>query len=138
MALVTHVCVAESTLAVYNLHLESRNGNDLRNRQLADVLEDSRQYNQAVLLIAGGDFNVDVRREQESWEIRDAGFNNPFADGKARTTVPSLLGRQKSIDSILTRGKVTILQTEIHSGVDASDHYPLSLTVCLNNGVENK
>ncbi len=138
MALVTHVCLAESTLAVYNLHLESRNGNDLRNRQLAEVLQDARHYDHGVLVVAGGDFNVDVSLQRENWAIRNAGFDNPFANEKAPTTVPSLLGRQKSLDSILTRGKVTILAAEIHRGVNASDHYPLSLTVRLDDVVEKK
>lgn len=138
MALVTHVCVAQSTLVVYNLHMESRNGNDLRNRQLAEVLEDARHYNDGLPMIAGGDFNVDVRGEKESWAIREAGFNNAFLGGQLRTTVPGLFGRQKPIDSILTRGKLTTLAAESHCGIDGSDHYPLSLTVCLDGRSENE
>ncbi len=129
MALVTEVGVPGSTLAVYNLHLESRNGNDLRNSQLGELLEDAKQYDGEILVIAGGDFNLDLRGKDESRAIRDAGFNNAFTDGDSRTTVRDFLGHQKMIDTVLTRGKLTTIAAEIHCEVEGSDHYPLSMTV---------
>ena len=38
------VLIGNRTLAVYNLHLESRNGERLRRLQLAELLADTRRY----------------------------------------------------------------------------------------------
>ncbi len=129
MALVTHLCVAGRTLAVYNLHLESRNGSDLRNRQVTELLVDARQYGEEILVIAGGDFNVDLRRDEDDRRIREAGFKNVFRDGTARTTVLDFLGRQKTIDTVLIRGSLNTIAANVHYEAEGSDHYPLALTI---------
>ena len=129
IALLTHVCLADRTLALYNLHLESRNGNDLRNHQLTELLEDARQYDDGIVVVVGGDFNADLAGNEMSRAIREAGFNNAFCDGNRKTTVPGLLGRQKAIDNVLTRGNLITIAARIHSEAEGSDHYPLSLTV---------
>lgn len=49
-------------LAVYNLHLESREGDDLRRSQLADVLNETLRYGLDVPVIVAGDFNFDVTK----------------------------------------------------------------------------
>ena len=41
MALLSHATIGQTMLAVYNLHLESRGGDDLRCSQRADVLNET-------------------------------------------------------------------------------------------------
>lgn len=44
MALLSHATIGQTMLAAYNLHLESRGGDDLRRSQLADVLNEALGY----------------------------------------------------------------------------------------------
>lgn len=62
MALLSHATIGQTMLAAYNLHLESRGGDDLRRSQLADVLNETLGYGLDVPVIVAGDFNFDVTR----------------------------------------------------------------------------
>ena len=60
MALVTETSVQGRTVAIYNLHLESRNGDDLRIRQLSEILDDTNQHEPDIPILIAGDFNFNV------------------------------------------------------------------------------
>ena len=132
MALVCDVNVAGQTLVAYNLHLESRGNDQLRRAQLTEVLDDTQRYIADVPLIVAGDMNFDVSRGDASERIRDRQFRNAFTDGAPMATAPSsFLHPGRPIDWILTRGSVQETDVYIDRSVDASDHFPLSLTLAL-------
>ena len=128
IAVVTELALGTVNLVVYNLHLESRNGVNLRLAQLGEVLADANRYSREVPMLIGGDFNFDVTTYAGSAALREAGFAIPFSDARP-TTAPGLLGAGKSLDSIICRGRLETIESEIHSDVRASDHFPLSLTI---------
>jgi endonuclease/exonuclease/phosphatase family metal-dependent hydrolase len=130
MALLTHATIGETTLAVYNLHLESRGGDDLRRSQLAEVLNETLRYGLDVPVIVAGDFNFDVAKPGNAC-VNQTGFQNPFADLGLRTAQAHSFGRSNTIDWILTRGPIAPVSPKIDHSVSASDHYPLSLTLEL-------
>ena len=130
MALLTHALVPGRSLALYNLHCESRGGNDLRNSQLNEVLQHAKRYSLDVPVIAAGDFNFDLSQRQTAAALAEVGFVNPFAaSGHATTISRSLCARDRAIDWILLRGPLVATNAQVHNSVLASDHYPLSLTI---------
>jgi endonuclease/exonuclease/phosphatase family metal-dependent hydrolase len=131
MALRTHVNIASTRLAVYNVHLESRCDDGIRCAQLNELLQDARQHNSNLPLIAAGDFNFDVTRRCPASAIEAAGFSNPFAGMSIATTQPARFGPGKAVDWVLLRGHFRAGAAQVHSSVTASDHYPLSLELQL-------
>ena len=128
MALVSQIAWPEKPLIVYNIHLESRGGDELRSNQLAEVLEDSEQYGPGMPVILGGDFNFDLSCEPASSVMNRAPVQNPFnTDNHCPTVVRGGRGRARSIDWILVRGPLNHPNPELHEDVFASDHHPLSL-----------
>jgi len=131
MALRTHVTIANRTIAVYNLHLESRREDDLRCAQLIELLQDARHHNSNLPVIAAGDFNFDLTQPAPASAIATARFSNPFAGTRIPTTRPARLGRSKAVDWVLIKGILRPAAPQVHSSVTASDHYPLSLQLQL-------
>lgn len=129
MSLVTCLDVGNHRVIVYNLHLESRNGNHLRFCQLGELLDDSRSYGPDLVVLAAGDFNFDITAETERSALQDTGFYNPFGSLGIPTIVSNSSGRDRAIDWILIRGDVTPLCPKVHNFISGSDHYPLSLTL---------
>ena len=82
-------------------------------------------------VIAAGDFNFDITQSCPASAVADAHFYNPFAGVRIQTTRPPRFGRSKAVDWILARGTVRATAPQVHSSIDASDHYPLSLEVHL-------
>jgi len=130
MALLSYTTIGETMLAVCNLHLESRGGDDLRHSQLAEVLNETVRYGLDVPVIVAGDFNLDVTKPGNAW-VNETGFQNPFSDLGVRTAQARSFGRSNTIDWILTRGPIAPVSPKIDHSVSASDHYPLSLTLEL-------
>lgn len=130
MALVTHVALGNHSFTVYNVHLESRNGDQLRRSQLAELLNDTRQCDSDSQLLVAGDFNFDLTATSKSSVVHQAGFENPFA-AVGLATIPCSLQGKRGIDWILVRGNAKTHSPEVHNSVAASDHYPLSLTLQL-------
>jgi endonuclease/exonuclease/phosphatase family metal-dependent hydrolase len=130
MALLSNVAIAETTLAVYNLHLESRGGVNPRHSQLAEVLNGTLRYGLDVPVIVAGDFNFDVTEPRNAC-VNERSFQNPFTGLGLRTARSHLFGRSNMIDWILTRGPIAPVSPKIDHSVSASDHYPLSLTLEL-------
>jgi endonuclease/exonuclease/phosphatase family metal-dependent hydrolase len=131
MALRSHVTLANRTVAVYNLHLESRREDALRCAQLIELLEDAKQHSSTLPVIAAGDFNFDVTQPAPASAVSEARFSNPFAGMGIQTTRPPRFGRSKAVDWILIRGILRAEAPQVHSSVTASDHYPLSVQLHL-------
>lgn len=131
MALRTEVSIANRTIAVYNLHLESRREDALRCAQLVELLQDANQHSSSLPVIAAGDFNFDLTQPAPASAIAGAGFHNPFAGVGVQTTRPLRLRQSKAVDWILIRGVLRAEAPRVHSSVTASDHYPLSVELHL-------
>jgi len=134
IALVSQLAIGAEELAVYNLHLESRRSNELRCAQIREVLEDSRRYGCAAVVI-GGDCNFDLRQGPAASVIEQMGFHNPFKDVVADTARFRRLGRSGAIDWILLGGPLSARDPQVHSSISASDHFPLSITLELQNNI---
>ena len=131
MALLSHVAVGETTLVIYNLHLESRSDHT-RRAQLAELIDDASRYDGQNPVILGGDFNFDVTESATASAIEGAHFHNAFDHQRMPTVRSRSLGRSTNIDWILIRGRVRTTAVRVHSSVCASDHYPLSVTLQLS------
>jgi endonuclease/exonuclease/phosphatase family metal-dependent hydrolase len=133
MALVSEIVVNRTILVLYNLHLESRRSDELRWRQLKEVLDDTEGYGPDVPVIIGGDFNADLTSETFRAAIAGSRFRNPFAAQKAPTIIsPRRVSRRPdAIDFILLRGSVGEECARVHTSVSGSDHCPLSLALQL-------
>lgn len=130
MALLSHVSVGKTTLAVYNLHLESRSAN-VRRAQLAELINDASGNGFEKPAILAGDFNLNVTEGAVASAIERAHFDNPFDHRYVPTVRSRSLDRGIAIDWILVRGPVRPTAVRVHSSVSASDHYPLSVTLQL-------
>lgn len=133
MALVSEITVDQRVLAVYNLHLESRCGDDLRARQMREVIEDSRRYGSNGPVLIAGDFNCEATQDPVSAVIHNEQFRNPFA-GKCleSTTRHQRLRPSRVIDWMLYRGPFRTQFATVHASTSGSDHFPLSLTLRLS------
>ena len=60
MALVSDASIVGKTIITYNLHLESRGDDQLRESQLMETLADARQYGAPTPVLLAGDFNLDA------------------------------------------------------------------------------
>ncbi len=132
MALRSEVVPSNRSVFTYNLHCESREDDGLRVAQLLELLDDAKRYGPDVPVLAAGDFNFDVSGGEAAVALNEAGFLNPFATlRKPTTTTKSVWGSAhgRIIDWILIRGPLVGSNPQVHSSVEASDHYPLSLTV---------
>jgi endonuclease/exonuclease/phosphatase family metal-dependent hydrolase len=128
MALITRVAIGDRSLIVYNVHLESRDGENLRLAQVSELLDDASQYGPDTQLLIAGDFNFDLRIDSQKTEVQRAQFENPFAEIGV-STISSSAHRRQPIDWILVRGESKGRSPRVHDSVRASDHFPLSLTL---------
>ena len=129
MALLSHAAIGKIKLAIYNLHLESRRGDQLRRSQMAEVLNHTLRYGPLVSVVVAGDFNFELTEDCNPSLMAESVFQNPFANLRQRTTRSRSFGRSPVIDWILTRGPSTPTLPHVHDSVMASDHYPLSLSL---------
>ena len=133
MALFSNVLILGRTLATYNLHCESKGGDDLRFSQLHEFLQDAKRYTSDLPVLAAGDFNFDLSQGQPATALADQGFVNPFGASRQATTVShSHSSRDRIIDWILLRGPLVGTKPQVHTSVVGSDHYPLSLTITFS------
>ena len=58
MALATELRFGSVPFVVYNAHLESKSGDDLRLAQLMEIVTDSRRYSADTPVLIAGDFNT--------------------------------------------------------------------------------
>jgi len=132
MALMCEITVQDKTLIVYNAHLESRGSDELRIRQLSEILADIGQRPAKMPVLIAGDFNFDLSRGDAVPLMASAGIHNPFAslDG-CKTILKSRNGKPRAIDWVLTRGALAACCPAILDSVSASDHFPLIVELHL-------
>lgn len=111
-------------MVVYNLHLESRGNEQLRLRQLEEVLKDAERYPQDVPVIVAGDFNTKSRHSPLIPRLEQAGYRSCFGDRRLRTHI--LIG---ALDWVFTRGPIQAEDARVVHGAHASDHFPITLQV---------
>ena len=128
MALLTHVRLGTKTVAVYNVHLESRS-DSVRQAQLSEAVQDARRYDGNTPIILAGDFNLDVAEGQAASMIDTGRFENPLRNKRIRTTPSTHFGRNDAIDWILFKGPMRVVTAQVHDSIKASDHYPVSFTL---------
>jgi endonuclease/exonuclease/phosphatase family metal-dependent hydrolase len=132
MALVCEIRHEDRTLAIYNMHLESRGSDELRIRQLSQILTHVGQRSAKMPSLIAGDFNFDLSRGPATSLIAESAIDSPFASLGGRSTIlKSRKGRPAEIDWMFTRGTVATSHPVIHDSIVASDHFPLSLELCL-------
>jgi endonuclease/exonuclease/phosphatase family metal-dependent hydrolase len=130
ISLVAEVRVAARRLVTYNLHLESRGEDQLRVSQLQEVLADTRTVPSGTPVIVGGDMNFDVSHPAAAGLIEHSGLRDVIGPHSVATTPRRrLFHAGRAIDRVLVRGPVRVEDITVHSLVEASDHYPLSLTL---------
>jgi endonuclease/exonuclease/phosphatase family metal-dependent hydrolase len=127
------VLVAEATVCgrkvvTYNLHLESRGADDLRVRQLNEVLTDCRRYVERPSFVVAGDFNLDAGAGDAARSLGDAGFRDAVGSSGRPTATEHVLSHARPIDWIFVSGTADS-QGQVHHQIRASDHYPVSATL---------
>lgn len=129
IALVTEIDVLGRTLAVYNLHLESRGNDRVRVAQFKEVLEDAATYALRGQALIAGDLNFDVS-EGYTGLIAHAGLHNVLGQSHLHTRpARGLFGNPRSIDWAFVSGRVEARLGRVHATGKASDHYPISFTL---------
>ena len=130
IALVTEINVAGSTLITYNLHLESRANDELRLSQLDEVLSDAARYDPHCFAVMAGDLNLNVSKNAAAESLARAEFRNAVKAAPTPTT-PSrrLFEAGRSIDWACVRGPIQTDSGQVHSLIQASDHYPISFNL---------
>ena len=127
VALVVQVNVAGRKFVIYNLHLESRGSDALRNSQLREVLSDATCNDAECPVIVAGDLNLDASREPVALMLARAGFRDAVASPRTPTTpAHGLFAGRRQIDWAFIRGPLRSSSGQVHGNVKASDHYPIS------------
>ena len=128
IALVAEAAIYGERVVTYNLHLESRGTDELRVRQLNEVLADCRKYVGNPKLIVAGDFNLVAGGSDAAAALRNAGFRDAVGLAGNATSTPHVLSHARPIDWIFV-SDARESQGQVHHDVHASDHYPISATL---------
>jgi endonuclease/exonuclease/phosphatase family metal-dependent hydrolase len=111
---------AGGKLVIYDLHLESRNTENLRLRQLEEVLADAGRYPADVTVLIAGDLNNKAPWSPVIPALRQAGFRSALGAKSVRTH--AIVG---SLDWIFVRGPGQLEGGAVHREDHGSDHYPV-------------
>ena len=111
-------------VVIYNLHLESRGDEQLRLRQLDEVLADAARYPQDTPLIIAGDLNIKSRHSPLIERLNQAGYRSCFGDERVRTHVII-----RALDWVFLRGPIQAEDARVIRAAHASDHFPIALDV---------
>jgi endonuclease/exonuclease/phosphatase family metal-dependent hydrolase len=122
IALVTELGRDPQRMVVYNVHLESRGGEEIRLRQIEDVIADMQRYSTDTPILLAGDLNTRQPESPAVVALFKAGFRK--AVGEEITTK-----RGAALDWIFVRGPLSFTNGAIHWNVRASDHFPLTVQV---------
>jgi endonuclease/exonuclease/phosphatase family metal-dependent hydrolase len=132
VALVAQINVAGRKFVTYNLHLESRGSDALRNSQLREVLSDATCYDAECPVIVAGDLNADASKAAVAMQLARAGFQDAVASPRTPTTpAHGLFEGRRRIDWAFIRGPVRTSSGRVHGNVTASDHYPISFMLTV-------
>jgi endonuclease/exonuclease/phosphatase family metal-dependent hydrolase len=127
IALVAEATISGRKVVTYNLHLESRGADELRLRQLNEVLADCRRYVERPSFVVAGDFNLDASDGNAARSLGDSGFRDAVGLPGRPTTTAHILSHPRAIDWIFV-SDTTESHGQVHHRIRASDHYPLSAT----------
>lgn len=120
IALIGEQETGAAKLVIYDVHLESRNTENLRLRQLEEILDDAAKYPPDVTVLIAGDFNNKVPWSPVIPALRKAGFRSALGDKSVRTH--AMIG---SLDWIFVRGPGQLVGGAVHREDHGSDHYPV-------------
>jgi len=128
IALVSDAWIGSRRIITYNLHLESRGGDDLRLQQFSELLDDARRPTDSSLTIVGGDFNMNLAKCNASGMCHFTGFYDAVKLPGVPTTPVRMPGEHAhTIDWVLVSRDLGSAG-QVHSSIHASDHYPVSIT----------
>ena len=120
-------------IVTYNLHLESRDNDDLRQAQLNEVLQHAALNDPAHLLILAGDLNFNASSPRIAELLARAGFREAVPTARAATTPRRhLLEPGRHIDWAFVRGSSQPVDGKVLKSVTASDHYPITFELQLS------
>jgi endonuclease/exonuclease/phosphatase family metal-dependent hydrolase len=122
IALVVELGFEPQRLVAYNVHLEGHGPDELRLRQIQEVIADIQRYPRETSIILAGDLNTRKPDAPAVNAILQAGFRK--AAGEGTTTA-----RGEALDWIFVRSPMSFLNGTIHRQVRASDHFPLSVQI---------
>jgi endonuclease/exonuclease/phosphatase family metal-dependent hydrolase len=129
IALVAEVTIYGTKLVTYNLHLESRGGDEFRFRQLNEVLADCRRQVDQPGLVVAGDFNLNAGAGFAGRTLGDAGLHDAVRlPGHPTSIAHGLSNHARAIDWIFVSDTADS-QGRVHNDIRASDHYPVSATL---------
>ena len=128
IALVAEATIYGRKVVTYNLHLESRGADELRLRQLNEVLADCRKYVDRPRFVVAGDFNLDAGGGDAAKALGDAGFRDAVGSSGRPTTTAHVLSHGRAIDWIFV-SDTPESHGQVHHEIHASDHYPVSATI---------
>lgn len=132
LALISDVEIGGKKIITYNLHLESRGDDSLRESQIEEILKDARQYSANTPVLIVGDFNMNVSSGIAAAAIRGSQLQDAFVNQHPATTPSSFFEDGRVIDWIFSRGAVRLSQAQVYRSISASDHYPLSATLSFD------
>ena len=112
------------TLIVYNLHLESKFDDELRGRQIEEVLSDARQYGPETAIVIAGDLNTFSDHSRVIARLNESGYRSCFGERHERTHV--LIG---ALDWVFMKGPLHSEDARVIRDAHASDHFPIALEV---------
>jgi endonuclease/exonuclease/phosphatase family metal-dependent hydrolase len=129
IALVAEASIYGRKVVTYNLHLESRCADELRLRQLKEVLADCRKYADQPGLVIAGDFNLNAGHGDAASSLGDAGFHDAVRLPELPTSAAHGLSHHgHTIDWIFVSDTADS-QGRVYNDISASDHYPVSATL---------
>ncbi len=128
IALVAEANIYGRKVVTYNLHLESRGADDLRLRQLTEVLADCRKYADRPSFVVAGDFNFNAGGGDAAKVLGDVGLHDAVGSSGRPTTTAHGLSHPRAIDWIFVSDP-SGSQGKVHYDIRASDHYPVSATL---------
>jgi endonuclease/exonuclease/phosphatase family metal-dependent hydrolase len=126
IGLVAEIDVGGRRLVVYNLHLESRGPGRARYLQLAETLEDARQYGTDTPVLLGGDLNTKYAISRFTGLLDRNGFRDCFNGQAGRTH--RIIGH---LDWLFVRGPVACSAAAVDRDARGSDHFPISAVLRL-------
>ena len=133
IALVADVVVSGQTITTYNLHLESKENDELRVWQLREVLTESATRNSDRPALLAGDLNLDAAEGEAAAALVRGGFRDAVGLPGVRTRpARGIFDQGRSIDWMFVAGTLKSSNGKVHSDVRASDHYPVSFVMSFS------
>ena len=131
IVLICNTAVQGRTIAIFNTHLESRGGDQLRICQFSEMIAAIERDPKLTRVLIAGDLNFDLSRETVSRIVSNGQLTNPLTHLGGRPTATNHRGKSAALDWILTGRGLIATSPEIHDAIGASDHHPISVQIRL-------